>query len=370
MCTDACTQSLNAYRASVASACGTYMITDPFDSSLYPPTLAADTILSNYNTACEKDGTGTYCATIFATYPTVPSDQGVLGWPTTDLCTACTMGALNITVSNPSTYSVDAWTALQSALKTCGATFSEYNVTNPPTASAASVSVPGPSSTPLGSNSTSSVVCALTGRNITVSSNSTCADLGKQYSITAFDVLQNNPVLSNANCTDGVLPGAALCIPQACTLFSPNGTQTCADVVTAVNQGALAGAGQKITSVQLTTYGLFRCLLSTSLIHPVPGGTQTSSIRASHLHFSIPRPRFASLLTVVGPLSLLTRARTEETLWPHPPRRRLLPGRPHRGRQPNAANGYLPRTERIASNCCSTVSVATIYTDKGMLTMI
>jgi hypothetical protein len=61
-------------------------------------------------------------------------------------------------------------------------------------------------------------------------------------------------VLNNANCTNGVLPGAKLCVPQACTLFTPNGTQTCDDVVKAVNQGQLAGAGQKITAVQLTTY--------------------------------------------------------------------------------------------------------------------
>jgi hypothetical protein len=36
MCTSACTTALYAYRSGVASACGSYMITDPFDGSLYP----------------------------------------------------------------------------------------------------------------------------------------------------------------------------------------------------------------------------------------------------------------------------------------------------------------------------------------------
>ncbi|KAF8214912.1 hypothetical protein K438DRAFT_1659741 [Mycena galopus ATCC 62051] len=271
MCTSACTTALYAYRSGVASACGSYMITDPFDGSLYPATLAADTVLADYNTACERDSSGSYCAPIFATFPDVPTgDQGVLGWPQSDLCSECTMGALNITISNPSTYTVDAWNALQSALKICGANFAAYNVTNPPTPA---VPVPGPSSTPLGSNTTSSNICALTGRNITVTGNSTCSALAAQYSVTASDVLQNNPVLNNANCTNGVLPGAKLCVPQACTLFTPNGTQTCDDVVKAVNQGQLAGAGQTITAVQLTAWNpslQYICLTHTLLDSSTP----------------------------------------------------------------------------------------------------
>ncbi|KAJ7864947.1 hypothetical protein B0H14DRAFT_3862329 [Mycena olivaceomarginata] len=259
MCTSACTTALYAYRSGVASACGSYMITDPFDGSLYPATLAADTVLADYNTACERDGSGSYCAPIFATFPDVPTgDQGVLAWPQSDLCSECTMGALNITISNPSTYTVDAWNALQSALKICGANFAAYNVTNPPTPA---VSVPGPSSTPLGSNSTSSNICALTGRNITVTGNSTCSALAAQYSVTASDVLQNNPVLNNANCTNGM------------HAFHPNGTQTCDDVVKAANQGQLAGAGQKITAVQLTTWNpslQYICLTHTLLDSSTP----------------------------------------------------------------------------------------------------
>ncbi|KAJ7677757.1 hypothetical protein DFH06DRAFT_560014 [Mycena polygramma] len=274
MCTSACTAALNTYRSAVAKACGSYMITDPFDSSLYPPTLAADTVLADYNTACERDTSGSYCSSIFATFPDIPAgDQGVLGLPQPDLCSVCTMGALNITVSNPSTYSIDAWNALQSALKICGASFAAYNVTNPPTVAASSVSLPGPSSTPLGSNTTSSTICALTGRNITVSGNSTCSALAAQFSVTAADVLQSNPVLSNANCTEGILPGAKLCVPQACTLFSPNGNQTCDDVVKAVNQGNLAGAGQKITAVQLMAWNpslKYMCLTQTLLESSAP----------------------------------------------------------------------------------------------------
>ncbi|KZV96691.1 hypothetical protein EXIGLDRAFT_747489 [Exidia glandulosa HHB12029] len=267
MCTDACSHALNSYRAGVASACGTYVITDSSDGSLYPPTTAADAILASYNTACERDASGAYCASIFDSFgPVPPGDQGVLAWPSADICTPCTMGALNITVSNPFTYTSDAWNALQSALKTCGSAFAAYNVTHPPASSV-------PTSPPLGSNTTSSAVCALTGRSVTVQANSTCAELGAQFGITAFDVLQNNPVLSNANCTDGVLPGVTLCVPRACTLFSPSGTQTCDDVVKAVNAGALAGKGQTITSVQLTTWNanlVYPCLTLTLLDASAP----------------------------------------------------------------------------------------------------
>jgi hypothetical protein len=66
-------------------------------------------------------------------------------------------------------------------------------------------------------------------------------------------VLLNNPWLIADNCTNGILPGTQLCLPQPCKLYTPTVNQTCEDVAEAVNAAGTNGA-VNITDVQVNSF--------------------------------------------------------------------------------------------------------------------
>ncbi|KAF7339153.1 hypothetical protein MVEN_01992400 [Mycena venus] len=260
MCTTGCTSSLNAYRTNVVTACGNYKIPGPNNVS-YAPTLAVDTISGPYAVQCRQDPTtGKFCNQVLSSFGPTPA-QGILGYPSNELCTPCMLGTMNATLSNPLTFYPDFYAVLQSALKTCGSAFTQYNVTKPPTSTA--LFNPGPSTIPVGANDTVSATCALTGRTVkTTGSNSTCAQIASQFSVGWYDILVNNPSIQTANCT-GMGSGTSLCLPQACTTYTPTANQTCEDIVTAAN-AILAPTKQRITVTQLVS---FNPSLETGCIH-------------------------------------------------------------------------------------------------------
>ncbi|KAJ6616776.1 hypothetical protein B0H10DRAFT_2035713 [Mycena sp. CBHHK59/15] len=260
MCSVSCMSSLNAYRANVVAACGNYQLPGPNNVS-YAPTLAVDTISGPYAVQCRQDTTtNEFCNEVLSSFGPTPA-QGILGYPSTELCTPCMLGTMNATLSNPLTFYPDFYAVLQSALKLCGSAFSQYNVTNPPTTT--SLFSPGPSTVPIGANDTVSSTCAITGRNITSTGTSTCTDIASKFSVGWYDILVNNPSIQGTNCTDGIGPGTALCLPQACTTYTPTANQTCEDIVAAAN-GILASSNQSITVTQLVS---FNPSLETGCVH-------------------------------------------------------------------------------------------------------
>ncbi|KAJ7488143.1 hypothetical protein FB451DRAFT_1226557 [Mycena latifolia] len=260
MCSASCTNSLSTYRANVVATCGNYQIPGPNNVS-YAPTLAVDTISGPYAVQCRQDTTtNEFCNEVLSSFGPTPA-QGILGYPTNELCTPCMLGTMNATLSNPLTFYPDFYATLQSALKTCGSAFSQYNVTIPPTST--SIFSPGPSTVPIGANDTVSSTCALTGRNVTSTGTSTCADIASQFSVGWYDILASNPTIQAVNCTDGIGAGTKLCLPQACTTYTPAVNQTCEQIVTAAN-GILASSNQTITVTQLIS---FNPSLDTGCIH-------------------------------------------------------------------------------------------------------
>ncbi|KAK7039900.1 hypothetical protein R3P38DRAFT_2696023 [Favolaschia claudopus] len=272
ICTPTCTKSLASYRAAVVSACGSYMLPGPNDVS-YAPTLALDTIALPYAVQCRQDTTTTpptFCTTILSSFGAPPSPaQGILSYPKNELCTPCMLGTLNATLSNPlyaSTDYSDWFNVLKSAVATCGSQFNSYLVP-PPSASATQPFTPGPSTTPIGSNDTTSALCALTGRNVTWTGNGGCVDVAKQFGVGYYDILSNNPTLQGTNCTSaadggsGIGAGTSLCLPQSCTTYTPTTNQTCEDIVSAANKVL---QGQTITVQQLVS---FNSILDTGCLH-------------------------------------------------------------------------------------------------------
>ncbi|KAF7304030.1 hypothetical protein MIND_00634300 [Mycena indigotica] len=252
MCTSTCMDSLAAYRSAVVKSCGTYLIPGPNNVS-YAATLAVDTISGPYAVSCRQDSsTHAFCNTVLDSFgPTPP--QGILAYPTSELCSSCMLGTLNSTLSNPITFYPDFYSELQSALKICGSAFNSYNVTSPPGSGPLFQST-GPSGGPSGSNDTIDATCALTGRNVTTTNaNSTCTTIASQFSVGWYDILANNPTIQAVNCTAGVGSGTKLCLPQACTTYTPATNQTCEDIVASANK-ILASSNQSITTTQLISF--------------------------------------------------------------------------------------------------------------------
>ncbi|KAJ7155587.1 hypothetical protein C8R46DRAFT_431816 [Mycena filopes] len=260
ICTTDCTNGLSSYRASVVSACGTYQFPGPNDVS-YAPTLAVDTISGPYAVQCRQDTTTSeFCNEVLSSFGPTPA-QGILGYPTNELCTPCMLGTLNATLSNPLTFYADFYADLQAALNVCGSAFMQYNVTQPPTTT--SLYIPGPSTTPVGANDTVYSTCAVTGRNITTTGTSTCASIASQFSVGWYDVLMNNPTIQATNCTAGIGAGTTLCLPQPCMTYTPTANQTCEDIVSVAN-GLLTSTKQTITVNQLVS---FNPTLETRCVH-------------------------------------------------------------------------------------------------------
>ncbi|KAJ6579227.1 hypothetical protein DFH09DRAFT_1447572 [Mycena vulgaris] len=109
MCSPSCTSSLNAYRANVVAACGNYQLPGP----------------NNPSELMAPRTTNEFCNEVLTSFGPTPA-QGILGYPSTELCTPCMLGTMNATPSNPLTFYPDFYAVLQSALKICGS--AEYHL--------------------------------------------------------------------------------------------------------------------------------------------------------------------------------------------------------------------------------------------------
>ncbi|KAJ6549608.1 hypothetical protein DFH09DRAFT_1366804 [Mycena vulgaris] len=169
---------------------------------------------------------------------------GLLSLPTSELCTFCPWETLNKTLSNPVTYSAPLAQLLSNAVQTCGPQFSSYNVS---TVLGSPISA-GPGAQ-FGTNATatSTSACAITGRNITASADTTCAQIAAQFSVSNNDVLVSNPFL-DVSCT--IPAGTQLFIPKACQTYTIATNDTCEGVA----QLAGTRTGVNITTVQLQSF--------------------------------------------------------------------------------------------------------------------
>jgi LysM repeat protein len=122
--------------------------------------------------------------------------------------------------------------------------FSSFNVSSAPTSPISA----GPDAQ-FGSNTTIPVTnaCVLTGRNITTTSGSTCAQIASQYNVSDNDVLVSNPIL-DVGCA--IAADTQLCIPQACQTYTIAINDTCDSVA----QLAGSRTGVNITTVQLQSF--------------------------------------------------------------------------------------------------------------------
>ncbi|CAK5269211.1 unnamed protein product [Mycena citricolor] len=240
VCTSQCTASLATYRANVVSACGNLAISGS-NNVTYHPTLAVDTIAGPYTVQCLQDPTThQFCEPLVAGFNTT---GGLLSLPSNQLCTFCTLKTLNATLSNPITYSVPVAQLLSSAVAQCGSSFNSYNVSAPGTGS---ITTP-----PFGVTASTNVAadCAVSGKNVSVSTATTCSALAKSNSVTIYSILSANPFLSGS--TDCAVPsGSQVCVVKPCTTYTVVANDTCDSIV--AKSAQLTGTG--ITTTQLQSF--------------------------------------------------------------------------------------------------------------------
>ncbi|KAH0580623.1 hypothetical protein H2248_002112 [Termitomyces sp. 'cryptogamus'] len=239
VCTADCTVGLESYRAGVVSACGDYRITGSENVTI-SPTLAVDYVQGPYAVQCLKDPqTSTFCGPLIQSYNTT---GGLLALPTSELCSYCVLETLNVTLSNPTTYSVAIASLLSSAINLCGPQYDTYNVSTAPSDQV----ILNTSGFGSNSNAATAADCNIVGHNITTGVATTCAALAKQYSISEYSVLTSNPSLVNCD----IPANSILCLPQACTTYTIATNDTCDSVA------ALAGvsAGTTVTTTQIQSF--------------------------------------------------------------------------------------------------------------------
>jgi hypothetical protein len=101
----------------VVKSCAGYSVIDSLNNT-YAPTYAVDLILAAYDVQCLYDSTlKQYCSPIVNAYN---STGGLLTLPTSQLCTYCTLETLNVTVSNPTSFSYPVRDLLNAAVAQCG----------------------------------------------------------------------------------------------------------------------------------------------------------------------------------------------------------------------------------------------------------
>lgn len=131
------------------------------------------------------------------------------------------------------------------AISFCSA-YIPYNVSVAP--SRPVTAAPGAPTFGVNATTGATVQCDISGRNITVSSNTTCSALSTIYNVSTFDVQYSNPNLVNADCS--ITAPATICLPQACTLYTIQTNDTCQSV--AAKSGVLTGTN--ITTTQLQSF--------------------------------------------------------------------------------------------------------------------
>ncbi|KAF7296692.1 hypothetical protein HMN09_01078200 [Mycena chlorophos] len=233
VCTSTCTSSLASYRAKVVSACAGYaMVLDPTTNVSYAPTLTVDYIGGPYNVQCLKDPTsGKFCSDIIDGYD---ATNGLTSLPTNELCSFCTLSTLNTTLLSSVLYSSSLEAVYDAIATTCGVPqFNPSLISSPVVSSGSPVGVSGASS--------QASQCQVLGRNVTVSTETSCAAVAAANSVSFYDVYISNS-LPSTNCT--VLANTKLCLPQACTTHTIAGSDTCAQIAAANN----------ITATQLLSY--------------------------------------------------------------------------------------------------------------------
>ncbi|KAI0024493.1 LysM domain-containing protein [Xylariomycetidae sp. FL0641] len=215
MCTSECLQSLEAARELQNDACSADVMTS--SGMLYPITATVDAILWTYNYTCRRDSkTGDFCAPTF--------DAWASGNASDQACSDCVLGTYQLQLAYDLGYDDELASSFASLTSSCSAT--GYPVASPPpmtinVTSASSSTTSLPTATPS---------CAST---YTVKSEDDCHSISMDERVSTNLMLYLNEL--EAGCTNFADPGAELCMPHTCDIYTVQKNDTCWGIAESFN---------------------------------------------------------------------------------------------------------------------------------------
>jgi len=145
-------------------------------------------------------------------------------------CSDCLLGADQTQLNSPFGYDEDFASDFASKTSSCGATGYSYTV-------------PGSYSSMPSSTATSTAPLASCTNSYIVQNGDSCYSISTVNNVSTYSIIGPNGL--NSNC-DNLLAGATICLASSCTLYTVQGTDTCASII--------SGQGSNITGTQLLAW--------------------------------------------------------------------------------------------------------------------
>lgn len=210
LCTPSCSSSLRSVRGVIASGCTADTDIIAMGRVVYPATYMIDRMIHAYDVSCAKDSvSGMYCDDMYL--------DNLANETTADGCSDCALGVGSILLNSPFGYDAGFAADFQSRTASCEET--GYDITSPASYAISTKPHPSPTGSP---------TCA---SPYMVQSGDTCDSIATAKGVSTHSVIRAGQ--AGPGCTN-LVPGKALCLPEACTLYRVQWDDSCADILAAV----------------------------------------------------------------------------------------------------------------------------------------
>ncbi|KAK1520236.1 LysM domain-containing protein, partial [Colletotrichum paranaense] len=228
LCTPTCRAALGVYLDEVKSACETSRYTDDKNGLSYHAGYDAELAWERFNVLCATNAAGENCNLVIGKLAGInPENQQRTGSSDPSvMCNECALSVIKTQVEAPLASNADLASGLSMIASSCKTT---VNVTPPPSASPAWVSVMDTPVTASTGAQAASPSCA--GTKYTIKAGDTCQSVAEQQSIDTVQLLAANNLV--ANCFNfPTAAGSTLCIPTAavCKPYVVKADDTCTTI--------------------------------------------------------------------------------------------------------------------------------------------
>lgn len=211
LCDPDCIQSLGRLRDEQEWACAADGV--DVDGEVHPVTETTETMLWTFNYTCRVDSSsGDFCAPVFDSWANGEADGAA--------CSECVLGTFQFQLSYYLGYNEDHASAFASLTESCGET--GYRVTSPASPSIGTPTTTGDAA-PAPEKS-----CAGT---YTVQKGDDCHAVSPSQNVSTSEMLYLNNL--QGGCADFPGPGAELCMPRTCKVYTVEEGDTCRGIASA-----------------------------------------------------------------------------------------------------------------------------------------
>ncbi|CAG8888612.1 unnamed protein product [Penicillium egyptiacum] len=224
LCTSNCLSSLQDLRSQQIEGC-TAEDSITTGGLGFPPTLTLDQLIFTYHYICIKDESSKFCAPQIENW--LNSSTGMTA---AQNCSTCFLGTLQTELDSYFGYNEELAEEFSSLTSSCSKT--NYPVTSPPVytvvpSATASISVTSTVSS-ISSSATPTADCA---EHYTIQAGDTCYSISTKFNSSTHELLYKNDL--PAYCAGFPSTGTALCIPEACDIYTVQEDDTCYSIMVA-----------------------------------------------------------------------------------------------------------------------------------------